>query len=226
MLLYFTLIIISGLVTLSGIFSVIYGFIKKTTNIKSIGFFLLIAGLFGCFFFGYKYAKTTLEYVKSSEFQEDAKKGAQLVGETMGTVTSGVSKGLSNTLDDEAISKLAQKSGAILGKSIKTIASGLDSTLVSKSVFMDKTLESEGLNFGRAEEKLNAGSNDLEIFVESATDFAGRLKITNYDQTGKIIDVSEKDVNLKAGKGKVEVFSFANADFSLTTYFIISKISN
>jgi hypothetical protein len=225
MLLYFTLIIIAGLVTLVGAVSIIYGLIKKRRTFSSSGLFVFIIGLFGCFIFGFKYTKATLNYVKSNEFQEDTKKGAQFVGETVGTVTSGLSQGLSNTLDDEAISKLAQKSGAILGKSIKTIASGLDSTIGSKSIFIDKTLETDGLTFGRAEEKFNAESNELGIFIESKTDCKRRLKITNYDQTGKIIDVAEKDVFLKGGKGKVEVFSFTNANFGITTYFIISKVS-
>jgi hypothetical protein len=225
MLLYFTLLVISGLVTLVGVVSIIYGLIKKRINFRSTGLFVFMIGLFGCFIFGYQYAKNTIDYVKSNDFQEDAKSSAQFVGETVGTVTSGLSKGLSKTLDDEAISKLAQKSGAILGKSIKTIASALDSTIGSKSIFIDKTLERDGLTFGRAEEKFNAESNDLGIFVASETDFKGRLKITNYDQTGKKIDVAEKEVNIRAGKGNVEVFSFTNADFGMTTYFIITKIS-
>ncbi len=106
MLFYFILLIISGLVTLVGVVSIIYGLIKKRRNFRSTGLFVFMIGLFGCFIFGYRYTKATLDYVKSNEFQEDTKKGAELVGKTIGTVTSGVSQGLSKTLDDEAIAKL------------------------------------------------------------------------------------------------------------------------
>jgi len=223
MLIYLTLLIISGIITMTGIVSIIIGLIKKHTKFRSIGLFAFMVGLFGCFIFGYKYAKATLEYVQSGEFQEDAKKTSQFVGETAGSIASGISQGLASGLDDSAISNLAKKSGVIIGNSIKTLASGLDSTIGDKNIFIDKTLETEGLSFGRAEEQFNSQSNDLGIYMESKSDFNGRIRITNYDQTGKIIDTSEKMVNLKAGKGNVEIFSFKNSNFGITTYFIISK---
>lgn len=65
----------------------------------------------------------------------------------------------------------------------------------------------------------------MGIFIESTKDFRGKLKITNYDQTGKVIDVAIKEINLKANYGKVEIFSFTNSSFGLTTYFIISKLT-
>ena len=66
--------------------------------------------------------------------------------------------------------------------------------------------------------------NDLEIFVDYKKDFKGKLRATNYDQTGKKIDVSEIYVNSKAGQGKVEVFSFPHSNLGLTTYYILSKV--
>jgi hypothetical protein len=63
----------------------------------------------------------------------------------------------------------------------------------------------------------------LEIFIDYKKDFKGKLKLTSYDQTGKKMDVAEKEINAKAGQEQVEVFSFSHSDLGLTTYYIISK---
>lgn len=223
MILHLVLIFVFGLLALAGIISAVTGLVTKRNKALFAGCILFVIGLFGCFFSGYKYSKAVLEYVKSDEFQSDTKKGTEFIGETIGSGASGLSQGLSNTLDDEAIAKLAAKSGVILGKSIKTVASGLDSTIGRKSVFIDKTLEEDNLIFGSAEASYNDKTNDLRIYLESKTDFRGKLKLTNYDQTGNLIDVAVKEVNLTANKGKVEVFSFNNASLGMTTYYIISK---
>jgi hypothetical protein len=151
------------------------------------------------------------------------KKGSEIVGQTVGSVSSGLSKGLSTTLDDEAISNLAKKSAAILGKSIKTMASGFDSTIGNKSIFMDQNLTDAGLELGRADEQYKSKTNDLGIFIDYKKDFKGKLKLTNYDQTAKKIDIAEKEINVQAGQGRVEVFSFSHSDLGLTTYYIISR---
>ena len=39
----------------------------------------------------------------------------------------------------------------------------------------------------------------------------------------KKIDIAEKEINVQAGQGRVEVFSFSHADLELTTYYIISR---
>ncbi len=224
MILYLILIIAFGLLTLIAMITSLFGLVKKRKSTLTTGLILFAIGLCGCFFSGYKYAKTALDYVQSKGFQDDTRKGTELIGETIGSATSGLSKGLSTTLDDESISKLAEKSGAILGKSLKTISSSLDSTIGNKKIFIDKTLQDENLTFGRAEEKYNSKTNDLGIFIESKNDFKGKLKMTNYDQVGKVIDVATKEVTLKANNGKVEIFSFTNSSFGITTYFIISKV--
>ena len=145
------------------------------------------------------------------------------MGQTVGSVSSGLSKGLSTTLDDEAISNLAKKSATILGKSIKTIASSLDTTIGNKNIFIDQNLADADFELGRADEQYNSKTNDLGIFIEYKKDFKGKLKLTNYDQTGKKIDIAEKEINAKAGQEKVEVFSFSHSELGLTTYYIISK---
>jgi hypothetical protein len=225
MILYTILIIVFGLLTLVSIITFIVGLVKKRKSIISTGLILFVIGICGCFFSGYKTAKTTLDYVKSKEFQDDTKKGTEFIGVTVGSATSGLSEGLSKTLDEDAISKLAEKSGAILGKSIKTMASSLDSTIGNTNIYIDKTLQSDNLSLGRAEEKYKSNSNDLGIFIETKTDFKGKLKLTNYDQSGKVIEAVEKVVNFKANKGNVEVFSFYNSNFGITTYFILSKVT-
>jgi hypothetical protein len=122
MILYILLIIAFGLVILVSIGTLIFGLIKKRKNILITAAILFGVGIIGCVFSGLTYSKKVYDYLKSKEFQEDANKGSELIGQTVGSVSSGLSKGLSTTLDDEAISNLAKKSATILGKSIKTMA--------------------------------------------------------------------------------------------------------
>jgi len=224
MLIYLLLIIIFGLIILTAIGTFIFGLIRKRKNALIIAAILFTIGTIGCVFSAWTYTKKVVAYVKSNEFQDDARKGSALVGQTIGSVSSGVSEGLTATLDDNAITNLAKKSATILGTSVKTMASGLDSTLGNKNIFVDSSLVNSGLELGRADEKYNSKTNDLAIFIDYHKDLKGKLRVTNYDQTGKKIDIAEKQINSKAGQGKVEVFSFPYSDLGLTTYYIISKV--
>jgi len=224
MILYILLIVAFGLIILVSIGTLIFGLIKKRKIILITAAILFVVGVIGCVFSGLTYSKKVYDYVKSKEFQDDAKKGSEIVGQTVGSVSSGLSKGLSTTLDDEAISNLAKKSATILGKSIKTMASSLDSTIGNKNIFIDQNLADAGFELGRADEQYNSKTNDLGIFIDYKKDFKGKLKLTNYDQTGKKIEVAEKEINAKAGQERVEVFSFSHSDLGLTTYYIISKV--
>ena len=214
---------IGYVIALVSIGILIFGLIKKRKNILITAAILFIIGVIGCVYSGLEYSKRLYNYVTSNEFQQDTKKGSEIVGQTVGSVSSGLSKGLSTTLDDEAISNLAKKSATILGKSIKTMASGFDSTIGNKSIFMDQNLTDAGLELGRADEQYKSKTNDLGIFIDYKKDFKGKLKLTNYDQTAKKIDIAEKEINVQAGQGRVEVFSFSHSDLGLTTYYIISR---
>jgi len=224
MISYLLLIIAFGLVVLVSVATLIFAIIKKRKNILITAAILFVVGTLGCIYSGLAYSKKVYHYVTSNEFQEDAKKGSEIVGKTVGSVSSGLSQGLSTTLDDEAISNLAKKSATILGKSIKTMASSLDSTIGNKNIFIDQNLADAGFELGRADEQYKSKTNDLGIFINYKKDFTGKLKITNYDQTGKKIDIAEKEINVKAGQEKVEVFSFSHSDLGVTTYYIIAKV--
>ncbi|MEO6133502.1 MAG: hypothetical protein ABIP35_00020 [Ginsengibacter sp.] len=224
MILYLFLIILFGFVILISIGTLIFGIIKKRKSILITSAIFFGVGIIGCVFSSLAYSKKVYDYVKSNEFQEDTKKGSELAGQTLGSISSGMSKGLSTTLDDKAISDLAKKSATILGKSIKTMASGLDSTIGNRNIFIDQNLADPGFELGRADEYYNSKTNDLGVFIEYKKDFKGKLQITNYDQDGKKIDVALKEIDAKAGEGKVEVFSFSTFALGLTTYYIISKV--
>lgn len=223
MLLYLLLIIIFGVLILAAIGTLIFGLVKKRKTVIITAVILFVIGIVGCTFSAFAYAREVVNYVRSNEFQDDTKKGSELVGQTIGSVSSGVSSGLVTTLDDETITKLANKSATILGKSIKSMASGFDSTIGNKNIFLDSSLADSGLEFGRAEEEYHSKTNDLAIFVDYKKDFKGTLKLTNYDQNGRKIEVSEKEVNAKSGENKVEVFSFSHSDLGITTYYILSR---
>jgi ABC-type transport system involved in multi-copper enzyme maturation permease subunit len=222
-MMYLILIVIFGLLVLVSIGTLIFGVIKKQKSISIIAIILFGVGVIGCVTSGLMYSKQVYRYVKSKEFQDDTKKGSELVGQTVGSISSGLSSGLSVSLDDKAISDLAKKSATILGTSIKTIASGFDSTIGSKNIFIDKNLADAGFELGRAYEQYDSVTNNLGIFIEYKKDFKGILKLTNYDQAGTKIDISQKEIDVKAGEENVEVFKFSHSDLGLTTYYIISK---
>lgn len=92
------------------------------------------------------------------------------------------------------------------------------------NIFIDTTLSGSGLELGRAEEVYKSQASKLEIFIDYKKDFQGKLRITNYDQGGKKIDIAETNINSKAGDGRVEVFSFPHSNTGVTTYYIISKV--
>lgn len=224
MLLFLVLIFAFGLLVLVSIALTIYSLLKKNRRILYIAITLFSIGTIACVFSAFFYSKKAIEYVQSTEFQEDTRKGTQIIGETIGSATSGISDGLSTTLDDKAIESLARKSATIFGKVTKTIASSFDSTLGSKSLFLDKSLENSGLELGRAEEKYDSKTNDLGVFISYKKDFTGKLRLTNYDQNGNIIEIVDKTIDSKTGKGEVEIFTFSHSSMGLTTYYILSKI--
>ncbi len=223
MIFYLLLVIGSGFIILASIVTLIIGFIKKNRKTLITAGILFLIGTGGSIISTITYTKKVVEYVGSAEFQRDAKDGATLIGQTLGSAGSGLSNGVSSTLDEEAVNALASKSAIIFGKVTKTVASNFDSTLGSTNIYMDQTLKNSGMVPGRADEKYNAKTNDLEIFIDYKKDFTGKLRVTNYDQQGLKIEVVEKTVKAKAGQGKVEVFNFEHSGFGLTTYFIISK---
>ncbi len=223
MVLYLVLIVVFGLLVLIALGLGIYALIRKKKKALITAAVLFVTGCAGCVYASYQYAAGVIAYVKSDVFQDDTRKGAALLGETVGSAASGASEGLSATLDDEAIARLGGKSSVIIGKSIKTMASGLDSTIGNKNIFTDSSLLNSGIEPGRAEEDYNEKSNDLGIYLDYNKDFKGTLRLTNYEQEGRKIDYAEQEINGKAGKGKVTTFSFLHSDLGLTTYYILSK---
>ena len=223
MVLYLLLLFSFGIVIAVAMGTLIFGIISQRKNLLVRAAILLVVGFSGFIFSAFSYTKKTVNYVRSDQFQHDTEKGSELVGQTDGSVSSGLSKGLSKTLDDEAIADLAKKSATIIGKSIKTMASALDSTIGHKNIFIDKNLDGAGFEMGRADEDFHSKTNDLGIFIEFKKDFKGKLKLTNYDQAGKKIDIAETEIDAKAGQGKVEVFSFLHSALGITTYYILSK---
>jgi hypothetical protein len=224
MFFYLLLIIVFGVVILASVATLIYGLIKNRKNLLITAVILFAIGTIGCAFSALTYTKKVVNYVRSDEFQSDTKKGSELIGQTIGSASSGVSSGLATTLDDEATTKLARKTGTIIGKSIKTVASGFDSTVGNRNIYLDSSLSDGGLELGRAEEKYNSKNNDLQIFIEYKKPFKGKLRVTNFDQNGRKIDIADKEINSKEGDGKVEVFSFPHSKFGMTTYYIVSKV--
>lgn len=146
-----------------------------------------------------------------------------MAGQTVDSVTSGISKGLATTLEDDAIADLAKKTATIIGKSIKTMASGFDSTIRYKTIFMDKKLADAGFELGRAVEHYNSKTSDLRIFIDYKKDFKGKLRLTNYDQTGKKLTLPKWKSMQKPGRRELKFLFFFHSDLGISTYYINTK---
>jgi len=224
MMLYLLLCLLFGFIFLVGLALLIVALVKKRKKFYPVAITVLVIGLTGGVFSAVTYTRKVISYVKSTEFQEDIANAGELAGETAGSVASGVSKGVANTLDEAAIAALAAKSAQILSGVTKTVSATLDTSLGSKLIFKDKSLEGTGISIGRAEEKYNPETNDLTIFLEFAKDCNKVIRLTNYDQTGKKIESVDLPLKAKAGEQRVEVFSFKFSDLGYSTYFILSVI--
>lgn len=223
MLFYLILIIAFGILCLAAFVTFVYALIKKQKNLMMTAAILLAVGGVGCLFSALVYSKKVYQYVTSNEFQKDTKGSAVFAGKTAGSVSSGFSDGFSTTLDDDAITKLAGKSATIMGKSIEAMAAGLDSTIGRKHVFIHHNLANSGIEPGAARERYTRNHNSMNIFISYHKGFDGKLTLTNYDKEGRKIDISEKEVHVKRGEERMEVFRFDNSDRELTTYYILSK---
>jgi hypothetical protein len=87
------------------------------------------------------------------------------------------------------------------------VASSLATTIGNKNIFIDQNLADAGFELGRADEQYNSRTSDLGIFIEFKKDFKGKVKLTNYDESGK----------------KIEVYSYLHSGLGLTTYYNLSK---
>lgn len=225
MLLYLLLFIISGIAAVIFLGIGIYALIKKKKQLAITSVIVFALSCVATVSFVVMYAKKTVAYVSSNEFQMDVKNTAEAAGKTAGNAASGASKGLAETLSDKDIEALAQKTGSIIGKVVKATASGLDSTVNTTSIFTAKSMEATGITLGRADVTYaSKAKRDVTIFMDFKNNFKGKLQLTNYDQTGKKIDAITTEVNEKAGAGKVIVFSFTYSDVGITTYSILEKL--
>lgn len=222
MLIYLILTVCFALVTIVSFGVVIFSVVKKRPNMLRFGAVLVIACGASTIISGLMYSQKVVNYVKSGEFQTDTRKGAALVGKTIGSASSGLSDGVAKTLDDEAIKNLAGKSASIVAKVTKTVASTLDSTIGTKNIFLDQSVSETGIELGRATEKYQSNGNDLQVFISFKKNFKGKLRLTNYDQMGKKLEQVEKAIFSTAGEERVEIFHFPNSEFGITTYFILA----
>jgi hypothetical protein len=218
------LVVLFGLLILFSIVLLIYGGIRRRKRVLIYSSVMLIFSVAGCLFFAINSARLLVKYVKSDEFQEDTKKTTGWVGETVGSASSGFAEGLSGTLEDSAITTLAGKSASIMAQVLKVTASSLDSTIGSPNVYFDKNLEGTGINFGRADIRTDGVQRLLVIYASFEKKFEGVLRLTNYDQKGKVIEAVNLPVAGNVNEEEILKFDFPVSQFGLTTYFILSRV--
>ena len=223
MIVYLLLIVFAILMTMIALGLTIGGLVKKKQKvwISSLVAFVVFA-LVSVFSF-YIYAVKSIDYMATDEFQNETRKKAENVGKTWGNTVSGTAEGLSATLDDEAIAKLANKSAIIVGKGVKAFAKGYDENAGSTTVFSDESVDKSGIIIGRVEQISGSEKNSFGLFLEFKKDFDGELFLTAYDSKGQKMDKKGIKIEEKAGKAKVYVFNFDYFNPGLSGYCILTK---
>jgi|ERR1043165_4165379 hypothetical protein len=224
MLLYLLAVVLCGLLTLISIGLFIGGLVKKKQNLWIGSLIAFVVFTLLTVTTAYTYTKKAIDYMGSNEFQSETKKTAENMGKTWGNTVSGTAQGLEATLDEEAIAKLANKSGKIMGKGVTALSSGLDETAGHTTIFADESVDKVGITVGRAEEISGKESKNYGLYLEFKNDFDGTLRLTAYDSKGNKMDNSEIEVKEKAGKAKVCAFKFQYFTPGLSGYCILTKI--
>ncbi|NDW08176.1 hypothetical protein [Dysgonomonas sp. 520] len=223
MLSHLLLSILVGLLTLVALGFTIGGLVKKNQKLWIISLVVFIALTLLSVFCIYKTVVAAIDYAGSEQFQQDAKNTAEKLSNTVGGVVSGAAQGLGNALDDEAIEKLAAKGGKILGKGIKATATSLDETIGQTTVFTDESINKEGIIIGRAEQTKSSSKYAIGLFLEFKNDFKDKLILTSYDSQGNKQDISELNIDEKAGTSKVLIFQFDHFHPGVSGYCILTK---
>lgn len=172
------------------------------------------------------YAQKSIAYMGSDEFQAETKKTAENWGKNMGNTITGAAEGLEESIDEDAIAKLAEKSGVILGSGVSAITKGVDESIGKQTVYLSEEGENMGIRVGRAELLGDSVKYSFGLFLEFEKNFDGKLKLTAYDIEGKKVDVSEIEVSKDAGHNKVTVFQFDYLKPTQTEYCILTSIPN
>lgn len=222
---YILAIIICGIIAVASVIIAIVSIIRKKMGLfnGSVIVFVIacIVGVFSIFQFTIK----TVDFVAKQDVQTAVSKAAEVAGKTAGSVISGGAKGMSQTLDDDAIAALAGKSRTIIGKAIKASAAGWDSTF-RPSIFTDTSLANVGLELGRAEELYERKSEAafMSIFITFTKSYKGTLKLVMYDQSGAKMTIAQTELNEKVGAEKLVRFDFPVIHTELTRYYVLSKM--
>ena len=117
---------------------------------------------------------------------------------------------------------LAQLSFSLLGKGIKAISQGLDEGLNTSTVFIDESLNKDGVMIKLAridDEELNNIALNL-LFNDG---FSNELTLVAYDNNGNKVESVTKNVIALKGSEKTEAFEFQNRDAIDIAYCILKK---
>lgn len=223
MTLYILLIVFSILMVLIALGFTIGGLVKKNQKVWISSLIGLVVFSLVCVFAIILYAKETYNYMGSEEFQEETKKTAQTWGENIGNTITGAAKGLESTLDEESITKLADKSATVVGKGVVALSDGFDKTVGKTTIFADESLEALGIKIGRGEETNDTTGYQMKIYLDFEKDFEGDLNLSIYDSEGLKQNSKSNSFSQKAGDGAIFSFHFEDFEPGLSGYCILAK---
>ncbi|MCG8696630.1 MAG: hypothetical protein MI922_01140 [Bacteroidales bacterium] len=224
MILKVLLIVFTGILALVALGVTIGGLVKKK---KGLWIGSLIGFVVCCMCFAWTVAwtvKSSVEYIATDEFQEKTKKSAEAMGKAWGNTVSSTAKGLEETLDEEALLKLAGTTTRIVGKGVKVVAKNIDETFGSVTVFTDESIDNSGIQLGRAQRIKDSANYSFGLYLEFAKDFDGELQLTAFDTDGNKRDRTTMQLTANAGDNKVQVFTFEYFKPGMNGYCILSEV--
>ena len=220
------LIALTILLSLIAIGFTIGGLIKNKKKVWITSLILTVVFIMTTVFSIAVYIKRKAEYLTSEEFQEETRKSAEQLGRTWGNTVSGTAKGLEESIDDDAILKLASKGAKLLGNGVKVVAAGFDETTAKTKIFSDESISLKGISVGRAELLEDSVKISYGLFLDFSEDYEGTLELTAYDNEGLKMDHTMMEFNEKKGAAKVHVFQFDYFKPGLNGYCILKEKSD
>jgi len=212
------MILVSFILLIRGIFKK-----KRTLWVSSLisGIFFILLIVFSIT----SYISDEINYWGSEKHRKESFEKAKNIGKSLGGQITGITEGIIESVDQDAIIKLAGKSGEIIGKGTTAIEEGFNGFKKELKILTEKSLVTNGLSIGNAQILKKNKTYSIAIFIEYNQNFENSLVLTTYDNSGKSINNSISKIKHMKGDGKLELFLFKIFDPTKISYCIL-KVKN
>lgn len=212
MVLFLILMSLFGLTMLFSAGLAVFGVVKKKKKMVITGGICFLAGLAGIGIISVIYTRDAYAYFQGESVAAQNQPGSEAVS---------LSKGLSESIGNDDVSGLSAKANSLRGKSIQAVNNSGNAELDDKDIFLNELLTHEDVRITRAEIQHKDDIYSVSITILFEKKFSGKLKLSNYNREGRLIESAEKITESGPGTSKDVEFEFRSSDFIQTKNFIL-----